>query len=53
MLIKLQTGHRSTSDAVHAYKRPTKSHALQVSNILQPSMAKKAESGEMGGGPTE
>ena len=27
-LIKLQTGHRS--DAVRAYKCPTKSHALQV-----------------------
>ena len=35
-LIKVQTGHQS--DAVHAYKRPTKSHALQVSEILQPSM---------------
>ena len=39
-LIKLQTGHRS--DAVCAYKRPTKSHALQVSNILQPPLPKKA-----------
>ena len=39
-LIKLQTGHRS--DAVRAYKRPTKSHALQVSNILQPPLPKKA-----------
>ena len=38
--IKLQTGHRS--DAVRAYKRPTKSHALQVSNILQPPLPKKA-----------
>ena len=39
-LIKLQTGH--CSDAVNAYKRPTKSHALQVSNILQPPLPKKA-----------
>ena len=39
-LIKLQTGHRS--DAVRAYKRPTKSHALQVLNILQPPLSKKA-----------
>ena len=39
-LIKLQTGHRS--DTVRAYKRPTKSHALQVSNILQPPLPKKA-----------
>ena len=36
-LIKLQTGPRS--DAVHAYKRPTKSHAL---HILQPPLPKKA-----------
>ena len=40
MLIKLQTGHRS--DAVRDYKRPTKSHALQVSKILQPPLPKKA-----------
>ena len=39
-LIKLQSGHRC--DAVRAYKRPTKSHALQVSNILQPPLPKKA-----------
>ena len=39
-LIKLQTGHHS--DAVCAYKCPTKSHALHVSNILQPPLAKKA-----------
>ena len=39
-LIKLQTSHRS--DAVRAYKRSTKSHALQVSNILQPPLPKKA-----------
>ena len=40
LLIKLQTGHRS--DAVRDYKRPTKSHALQVSKILQPPLPKKA-----------
>ena len=40
-LIQLQTGPRS--DAVRAYKRPTiKSHALQISNILQPPLPKKA-----------
>ena len=39
-LIKLQTGHHS--DAVCAYKCPTKSHTLHVSNILQPPLAKKA-----------
>ena len=39
-LIKLQTGHRS--DAVRAYKCPIRSHALQVSNILQPPLPKKA-----------
>lgn len=44
-LIKQQTGHRS--DAVRAYKRPAKSHALQVSNILQPPMPKQSEPAEM------
>ena len=38
-LIQLQTGPRN--DAVRAYKRPTKSHALQISNISQPSLPKK------------
>ena len=37
---QLQTGPRS--DAVPAYKRPTKSHALQISNILQPPLPKNA-----------
>ena len=39
-LIQLQTG--PCSDAVHAYKHPTKSYALQVSSILQPPFPKKA-----------
>ena len=39
-MIKLQTGHHS--DVVCAYKRPTKLHALQVSNVLQPPLPKKA-----------
>jgi len=38
-LIQLQTGSRNDA---RAYKRPTKSHALQISNTLQPSLPKKA-----------
>ena len=34
-LIQLQTGPRS---GVRAYKCPTKSHALKISNILQPHL---------------
>ena len=40
-LIKLQTGHRS--DSVRDYKRPANTHALHVSNILQPSVPKKSK----------
>ena len=46
-LIKLQTSHHS--DAIHAYKHPTKSHALQVRNIL-PKKAAKAPEMEVFGG---